>query len=194
MENNNLLNKDHQIKISWIKIQSEMKEKFGTDIYDSWLKKITYEEEFDNYILLSVTTRFIRDWITSRYLDEILKIVKRYKSEINRIELTLNEQANNILSRNSEEIGKSKKFKNNISFIKDFVFQYNRIDPNRTFENFITSTSNKLAFEASKKVAEKSSYYNPLYIYSGVGMGKTHLLNAIGHKLKDENKVMFISA
>ncbi len=194
MENNNLLNKDHQIKISWIKIQSEMKEKFGTDIYDSWLKKITYEEEFDNYILLSVTTRFIRDWITSRYLDEILKIVKRYKSEINRIELTLNEKSNNILSRNSEGIDKSKKFKNNISFIKDFVFQYNRIDPNRTFENFITSTSNKLAFEASKKVAEKSSYYNPLYIYSGVGMGKTHLLNAIGHKLKDENKVMFISA
>ncbi len=194
MENNNLLNKDHQIKISWIKIQSEMKEKFGTDIYDSWLKKITYEEEFDNYILLSVTTRFIRDWITSRYLDEILKIVKRYKSEINRIELTLNEKSNNILSRNSEGIDKSKKFKNNISFIKDFVFQYNRIDPNRTFENFITSTSNKLAFEASKKVAEKSSYYNPLYIYSGVGMGKTHLLNAIGQKLKDENKVMFISA
>ena len=194
MENNNLLNKDHQIKISWIKIQSEMKEKFGTDIYDSWLKKITYEEEFDNYILLSVTTRFIRDWITSRYLDEILKIVKRYKSEINRIELTLNEKSNNILSRNSEGTDKSKKFKNNISFIKDFVFQYNRIDPNRTFENFITSTSNKLAFEASKKVAEKSSYYNPLYIYSGVGMGKTHLLNAIGQKLKDENKVMFISA
>ena len=158
MENNNLLNKDHQIKISWIKIQSEMKEKFGTDIYDSWLKKITYEEEFDNYILLSVTTRFIRDWITSRYLDEILKIVKRYKSEINRIELTLNEKSNNILSRNSEGIDKSKKFKNNISFIKDFVFQYNRIDPNRTFENFITSTSNKLAFEASKKVAEKSSF------------------------------------
>tara|TARA_Y100001935_G_C17269812_1_gene491284 strand:- start:129 stop:1541 length:1413 start_codon:yes stop_codon:yes gene_type:complete len=194
MENNNLLNKDHQIKISWIKIQSEMKEKFGTDIYDSWIKKITFEEGFDNYILLSVTTRFIRDWITSRYLDEILKIVKSYKSEINRIELTINEQTNNILSRNSEEIDKSKKFKNNISFIKDFVFQYNRIDPNRTFENFITSTSNKLAFEASKKVVEKSSYYNPLYIYSGVGMGKTHLLNAIGQKLKDENKVMFISA
>tara|TARA_Y100001936_G_scaffold249384_1_gene299544 strand:+ start:27 stop:1370 length:1344 start_codon:yes stop_codon:yes gene_type:complete len=171
-----------------------MKEKFGTDIYDSWIKKITFEEGFDNYILLSVTTRFIRDWITSRYLDEILKIVKSYKSEINRIELTINEQTNNILSRNSEEIDKSKKFKNNISFIKDFVFQYNRIDPNRTFENFITSTSNKLAFEASKKVVEKSSYYNPLYIYSGVGMGKTHLLNAIGQKLKDENKVMFISA
>ena len=78
--------------------------------------------------------------------------------------------------------------KSNISFIKDFVFQYNRIDPNKNFENFITGTSNKIAYEASKKVSEKTSHYNPLYIYSGVGMGKTHLLNAIGHKLKNDSR------
>ena len=84
--------------------------------------------------------------------------------------------------------------KDNVSFIKDFFFQYNRIDPNRNFDNFITGSSNKLAFEASKKVSENISHYNPLYIYGGVGMGKTHLLNSIGLKLKDNNKVMFISA
>ena len=50
------------------------------------------------------------------------------------------------------------------------------------------------AFEASKKVSEKTSHYNPLYIYGGVGMGKTHLLNSIGLSLKDTQKVMFISA
>ena len=72
-----------------------MKEKFGKDIYDSWLRKISFEEEFNNYILLSVTTRFIRDWITSRYLDQILGIVKSYKSEISRIELSVNEEQNN---------------------------------------------------------------------------------------------------
>ena len=54
--------------------------------------------------------------------------------------------------------------------------------------------SNKLAFEAAKKVSEQIAYYNPLYIYGGVGMGKTHLLNAIGLSLKEKNKVMFISA
>ena len=51
-------------KFNWILIQSEMKNKLGVDIYDSWLKKINFEEEFHNYILLSVPTRFIRDWIT----------------------------------------------------------------------------------------------------------------------------------
>ena len=55
-------------------------------------------------------------------------------------------------------------------------------------------SSNKIAFEASKKVSENISYYNPLYIYGGVGLGKTHLLNSIGHKLNESKKVMFISA
>ncbi len=54
--------------------------------------------------------------------------------------------------------------------------------------------SNKLAFEAAKKVSEQIAYYNPFYVYGGVGMGKTHLLNAIGLSLKDKNKVMFLSA
>ena len=54
--------------------------------------------------------------------------------------------------------------------------------------------SNKLAYEAAKKVSEQIAHYNPLYIYGGVGMGKTHLLNNIGLELKKNNKVMFISA
>jgi len=192
MENKNLLNKTHQTKVSWEKIQIEMKEKFGKDIYESWLRKISFVDEFDNYILLSVSTRFIRDWITSRYLDQILQIVKSYKQQISRIELSLDEKKEEIINHVND---KNRNFsKDNVSFIKDFFFQYNRIDPNRNFDNFITGLSNKLAFEASKKVSENMSHYNPLYIYGGVGMGKTHLLNSIGLKLKDNNKVMFISA
>ncbi len=191
MENKNILKSEKIVKISWEKIQSEMKEKFGKDIYESWLRKISFEEEFNNYILLSVTTRFIRDWITSRYLDQILVIVRSYKSDIGRIELSLNEENKNELKKVNY---KTNNVSNNVSFIKDYVFQYNRIDPNKTFENFITGSSNKLAFEASKKVLQKNTNYNPLYVYGGVGMGKTHLLNAIGLKLKEESKVMLISA
>ena len=193
MESKNILKTEQAIKISWKKIQSEMKEKFGKDIYDSWLRKISFEEEFNNYILLSVTTRFIRDWITSRYLDQILTIVRAHKSEISRIELSVNEEQN-IEEVKKENNKKEDNISSNISFIKDYVFQYNRIDPNKNFENFITGSSNRLAFEASKKISFRSSHYNPLYIYGGVGMGKTHLLNAIGLKLKEESKVMLISA
>jgi len=182
--------------IDWVEIQQDMREKLGNDIYESWLKKIDFVDEFNNYILISVSTRFIRDWITSRYLDQILLIVKTYKKEISRIEFTINDQKKEIIDLDNKKIENQKNKINNqnISFIKDSFFQYNRIDPNKNFENFVIGSSNKLAFEASKKVSEDLSHYNPLYLYGGVGMGKTHLLNAIGLNLKSKKKIMFISA
>jgi len=184
------LNKIVSEKLDWALIQQEMRNKLGPDIYDSWLKKIDFVEEFNNYLLLSVPTRFIRDWITSRYLDQILQSIRNYRKQIIRIEFKIIEQ-NTTNTQN--EIHKLDNIEN-ISFIKDSHLQYNRIDPNKRFDNFITSSSNKLAFEASLKVSENISHYNPLYIYGGVGMGKTHLLNAIGFELKKNKKVMFISA
>ena len=189
---NKNLNNLKSENLDWNLIQTEMRNKLGVDIYESWLKKIDFVEEFNNYILLSVPTRFIRDWITSRYLDQILLTIKNYKKEIIRIEFKIIEKKNDkALNQYSYEKNNNEK---NISFIKDSYLQYNRIDPNKRFENFLTSSSNKLAYEASLKVCENTSNYNPLYIYGGVGMGKTHLLNSIGLELKNNNKIMFISA
>jgi len=192
LQNSNTLNQ----KIDWKLVQSAMKEKLGQDIFESWLKKIELIEEFNNYILVSVSTRFIRDWITSRYLDQILQIIKEYKKNIIRIEIIVDDRNNkqNAIDENNLDKKEKNFIKSNVSFIKDSFLQYNRIDPNKNFNNFITGTSNKLAFEASKKVSQDISHYNPLYIYGGVGMGKTHLLNSIGLSLKEKNKVMFISA
>ncbi len=196
----NILNKKSENfslkKIDWTKIQLDMKEKLGNDIYESWLKKIDFIDEFNNYILIAVSTRFIRDWITSRYLDQILQIVKKHKKEISRIEFTINDQKKEIINLEDKKIEnqKNKNDNQNISFIKESFFQYNRIDPNKNLDNFVIGSSNKLAFEASKKVSEDLSHYNPLYLYGGVGMGKTHLLNAIGLNLKSKKKIMFISA
>ena len=190
--NKNLDNLNTQV-LDWKTIQTQMKNKLGSEIYESWLKKINFLEEFNNYILLSVPTRFIRDWITSRYLDQILQIIKNYKKDIIRIEFKILDQQSIKKDEKKQSINNNE-IKENISFIKDSYLQYNRIDPNKRFDNFLTGLSNKLAYEASLKVSENISHYNPLYIYGGVGMGKTHLLNAIGLELKKNNKVMFISA
>ena len=183
------LNNTASESLDWAIVQKDMQNKLGRDIYESWLKKIDFVEEMNNYVLLSVSTRFIRDWITSRYLDQILQVIKVYKKDLTRIEFK-------IVEKDSENESSPKLNENseNVSFIKDTYLQYNRIDPNKRFDNFITGTSNKLAYEASLKVSENISHYNPLYIYGGVGMGKTHLLNSIGLSLKEKNKVMFISA
>ena len=195
---NNLQNNStiEEKKLDWNIVQNVMKDKFGSDIFDSWLKKIELIDEYKNYVLISVSTRFIRDWITSRYLDQILQIVRSFKKDILRIEFLVEDKKNLANKNNSQDKQnlKDNEINNNISFIKDSYLQYNRIDPNKNFNNFITGQSNKLAFEASKKVSQEIAHYNPLYLYGGVGMGKTHLLNAIGLELKDKNKVMFISA
>ena len=186
MKNNLNVNVDKNF--SWEAIQKELRHQFGNEIYESWLKKIVFEEKFTNYILVSVSTRFIRDWIVSRYLDQILGIIKKFNKEIIRVEFKIE----NKVDKNKNEIESNLNSK--ISFIKDSFLQYNRIDQNKSFENFVIGQSNKLAFEAAKKVSEKIAHYNPFYLYAGVGMGKTHLLNAIGLKLKEDKKVTFISA
>jgi len=169
--NNTHINKDFNVSnkqvLDWETIQTQMKNKLGSDVYESWLKKINFIEEFNNYVLLSVPTRFIRDWITSRYLDQILQIIKNYKKDIIRIEFKISE---NQLSKKDKKLENDKNFigKENISFIKDSYLQYNRIDPNKRFDNFLTGSSNKLAYEASLKISENISHYNPLYIYAGV--------------------------
>ncbi len=191
LTNNQNIDSFKSNSFEWRLVQDNMRDKLGSEVYESWLKKISFIEEFNNYILLSVPTRFIRDWITSRYLDQILQIIKNYKKDIVRIEFRIVELDHSIKTNDALEEGNLKK---NVSFIKDSYLQYNRIDPNKRFDNFITGSSNKLAYEASLKVSENISHYNPLYIYGGVGMGKTHLLNSIGYELKKNNKVMFISA
>ena len=164
--NKSITNKNFEkTSLDWLLIQSELRSKLGKEVYESWIKKINLFEEFNNYILFSVPTRFIRDWITSRYLDQILQTIKKHKKEIIRIEFKIVENKDNTIqkSNNQNKINNIDK----ISFIKDSHLQYNRIDPNKRFENFLTGYSNKVAFEASLKVSENFSHYNPLYIYAG---------------------------
>ena len=120
--NNTTVNKNlNSESLDWGLIQSDMKSKLGLEIYESWLKKITFVEEFSNYLLLSVPTRFIRDWITSRYLDQILQVIKNYKKDIIRIEFKIIEH--NLKSANNEKNLNFSDRIENVSFIKDsFLF------------------------------------------------------------------------
>ena len=174
--------------LNWEKIQTSFKKTFGNEIYNSWLQKISLIKEFNDYLILGVPTRFFRDWIVSRYLDKILEQVKSFKLSLNRIEFKIIEEN----KQNSEYIKIDQL--NKVTEIKDSLLNYNRLNTNLNFDNFIEGKSNDIALSYSKKVCEHISRYNPLYICGGVGLGKTHLLNAIGLELQNENNVMYISA
>ncbi len=172
----------------WDDIQNSFKKTFGSEIYNSWLQKITLIKEYNDHLILGVPTRFFRDWIVSRYLDKILEQVKSFKLSLTRIEFKIVEE-----NKQNQEIIKIDEL-NKVTEIKDSILNYNRLNPKLNFENFIRGKSNDIAFSYSKKVCEHVSRYNPLYVCGGVGLGKTHLLNAIGLELQNDNNVMFISA
>ena len=193
MEKNNI--KKHNTFISeeektlnWSEIQVSFKKTFGNEVYDSWLQKISLIKEYNDYLILGVPTRFFRDWIVSRYLDKILEQVKSFKLSLNRIEFKIKED-----NKSNQEFIKIDEL-NKVTEIKDSILNYNRLNPNLSFSSFIQGKSNDIALSYSKKVCEHISRYNPLYICGGVGLGKTHLLNAIGLELQSNNNVMFISA
>ncbi len=193
MEKNNF--KKHNAHVSeeektldWLEIQTSFKKTFGSEIYNSWLQKISLIKEYNDYLILGVPTRFFRDWIVSRYLDKILEQVRNFKLSLNRIEFKIIEE-----NKQNQELIKIDEL-SKVTQIKDSILNYNRLNPNLNFDSFIQGKSNDIALSYSKKVCEHLSRYNPLYICGGVGLGKTHLLNAIGLQLQSENNVMFISA
>jgi chromosomal replication initiator protein len=191
MKNNikkqNAYTSEEESTLSWNDIQGSFKKTFGTEVYNSWLQKISLIKEYNDYLILGVPTRFFRDWIVSRYLDKILEQVKSFKLSLNRIEFKIIEENKHQEFIKIDELNK-------VTEIKDSILNYNRLNPNLNFESFIKGNSNDIALSYSQKVCEHISRYNPLYICGGVGLGKTHLLNAIGLELQSDNNVMFISA
>ena len=173
--------------LDWNEVLKNFKTTFGNDVYESWLKNINLKKEFNHYVVLTAPTRFVRDWIVSRYADKMLDIIKTFKKSIQRIEFYIEES-----KEKSDKIDFRRD--SQISSIENSLLNYNRFNLNNSFDNFMVGESNELAYTAARKVCTQSSHYNPLFIYSAVGMGKTHLLNAIGLDIENSKQVMFISA
>lgn len=173
--------------LNWNEILKMFKKNFGDDVYESWIKNVNLKKEFNHYVILSAPTRFVRDWIVSRYADKILDIIKTFKKSIQRIEF--------LIEETQEKSDKSVySNKNQITSIENSLLNYNRFNSNCRFDNFMVGESNELAYTAARKICIQSAHYNPLFVYSSVGMGKTHLLNAIGLAVENTKKAMFISA
>ena len=77
--------------LDWNEILKMFKKNFGDDVYESWIKNVNLKKEFNHYVILSAPTRFVRDWIVSRYADKILDIIKTFKKSIQRIEFLIDE-------------------------------------------------------------------------------------------------------
>ena len=89
--NANILLAKEESQLEWNEVLGKLKRSFGNDIYESWIKNINLKKEFNHYVILSVPTRFVRDWIVSRYADKILDVIKTFKKSIQRLEFLVEE-------------------------------------------------------------------------------------------------------
>ncbi len=167
-----------QLKI-WKKIKDDLKKDLSTQNYKTWIEPLKNVEINKNIIKIKVENKFIKEWLEKNYIDKIKKIaIKNYKIEDIKIYIDTSKKNNNTIKKLSKEI----KSNNNITT--------NIINKEYTFNNFISGSSNQFAAAAAMAVANSpATIYNPLFIYGGVGLGKTHLINAIGNEIIKNNNL-----
>ena len=202
MSNNNILSE--KIISDWKRVCGLLRINFGEAVYNSWLHQMQPCIESTEKFTVSVPSRFMRDWIISHYNERIQDIWKKEVNSNQYVEIIVSSQKNdkagleNLASSNKE----NKKISNVISSspAQDFgiVDVSASLDPRFTFKEFVVGKPNELAYAAAYRVAEaKKVPFNPLYLYGGVGLGKTHLMHAIAWHIRESDpkrKVIYLSA
>jgi chromosomal replication initiator protein len=178
----------------WQRVKQRLKSELGDDVFSSWFQRVEFEDADTNSVYLSVPTRFLKSWIASHYGERLLALWNEERSGVARIELIVRgatrikvapkveqrEHAGAPVAQPPAEvmIAAAQRRPEN-----DGGLSGSPVDPRYTFDTFCEGAANRVAFAAAKAVAEsppgRSTSFNPLYIHSGVGRGKTHLLHAI---------------
>ena len=180
----------------WTCVLKKLNNEYGNEIFDSWIKNIKIQSLKEDVLHFTVPTRFIRDWITSHYLDKIIYFLNSENPEIKRVKISIdNSLSANMLKidNNVSDQNVSKNYFSNLNQNEDWP-----LDERFTFDKFIVGPSNELAFASAKRLSQLEKFeFNPLYLYGGVGLGKTHLMHSIAWQIKKNNpesKVLYLSA
>ncbi len=178
----------------WVRVRARLRAAMGEDVFTSWFARLELEEIVDDLAHLSVPTRFLCSWVQSHYASPILEAFSAENAEIKRLHFTVrvNGQARPRLVAQSEALAtpqviqpapKTSSNTNRTSPKHQNVLSGSIIDPKMTFDNFVPGMANEMALGVARQVASaaanNSVAYNPVYIHSSVGLGKSHLLNAI---------------
>lgn len=182
----------------WKKVHNDMRSEFGEAIFRSWLKPLTLQAFYHGTMEVSVPTRFMRDWIQNHYAERILAMCveasEGKEDEIKRLQIVVVQNA--IVD--DEEVESEEPAKANQNKKLDISEVSSPLDERFTFDTFVVGKPNALAHAAARRVVESASIpFNPLFIYGGVGLGKTHLMHAIAHAIEvqsPEKTVMYLSA
>ena len=181
------------IDVSWSKISSDLKKSLDKDTFQNWIKPIYFESLIDTSLTLSVPTRFLRDWIIKNYASVIKKAYMDQGHSIDKLAILVKENNNRIIP--GTEVIYEDKDDDEDTYYDDISAP---LDPKFTFDNFIVGKPNELAYAAAQRVAQSEVVsFNPLFLYGGVGLGKTHLMHAVAWNIKKRNpkkNVVYLTA
>lgn len=165
---------------TWEKAQPDIKNKIGPYAYDRWFSLLKTKEKDPATLVIETPDVFFKNWVVEHYLNSIQESLKKISPSAIEIEFSINPELINEKTQN-----KGSEFK------KEFHEpdkQRPALNPRFTFENFVVGSSNRFAHAACLAVAESpAKAYNPLFIYGRVGLGKTHLMQAITNKIHSHN-------
>ena len=190
-----------RINDSWIRVRLKLKSKLGENIYKNWIESLELVKIEKKSAVFNVSNSFIANWIDRNYRETIIETFKNEEIFIDEILFDYNNVNSPSFSNeeNSYKIkdNKSSHLKHNLDN-KNIELPSSPLDKRFTFDRFVVGKPNELAHAAAKRVSETGPVtFNPLFLYGGVGLGKTHLMHAIAWQIKKTNpysRMLYLSA
>lgn len=191
---------------SWGRVRDRLRAEFGDATFNSWLKNIELEKIDNGHVSMTLPTRFLRDWVINNYANRIRQLWCTEDTKVQSIDIQVKplDKKNGGTRKAIIGLGEvTAPFEAAKPVVAETASPQPSLmaplDPRFTFENFVVGKSNELAHAAARRVSDAgdSVPFNPLYLYGGVGLGKTHLMHAIGHAIaanSPEKKVLYLSA
>ncbi len=208
------------LEAQWVRVRARLKGEFGEAAYKSWLKPLTLVGVEDGTVRIAVPTRFMQDWVRQHYSDRIKTLWRAENKLVRTIEVVVQPAAGLQTPAPAPATGSAQRptasaatarpastpagaahgyatpaIARSADDVEDFGAQ---LDPRFTFQSFVHGKSNEFAAAAARRVAEEAKVpFNPLFLYGGVGLGKTHLMHAIAWHIRKRNpqrRVLYLSA
>ena len=189
---------DGALVTSWTRVRRRLRSEYGEVAFENWLNRLDLANLSGDCLVLSAPSRFMRDWVAPRYGDRIRALWRLEDPSVKNVDIVVREaeapnfRANGptdaVMPVNSIPAGRA----------VDEEAVDALLDPKLTFGNFVVGKPNEFAHAAARRVSESDdASFNPLFIYGGVGLGKTHLMQGIAWRLRQrqpQKQVMYLSA
>jgi chromosomal replication initiator protein len=171
---------------AWDQIKKELQSALTADSYENWVSRTRFGKLDNQRLIVSVPDEATKNWMETEYSGEVLNIIRKLDLSVRHVEYSAANDFTHQAARVAENA------------VSDMESSSGQLNSRLTFSTFVVGPCNQFAHAAARSVAERPSRsYNPLFVYGGTGMGKTHLLHAIGHELQQQHpsiRLMFTSS